>query len=146
MMKESDPTPVPTSSPIAMPSSVPSSPPSSGPEVIDASGNEYVFLEAPVDQSDGQTYSIELNYTCNGVTVDYPELRCGHTTPIPVSVVETGLLEWTEVLDYNDLDRCDTNGKVTLTQIGSKWQYNYTFSSVSAVVNLSVVELLPCES
>lgn len=65
-------------------------------------------------------HSIEVEYSADGVRVQYPELECGHNTALNVTV-EGLRLEWFEIIDEG-IENCELEGNVTLSFQGTPGQ------------------------
>ncbi|KAG7357354.1 hypothetical protein IV203_002042 [Nitzschia inconspicua] len=109
-------TSVPTNSPslTSLPSTIPASKTECCNEAsisFDPAGNPYgTFMGFDFESE----HSIEITYSTSGVKARYPELECGHDSPIMPSIIEPQLLMWMEVIDFNN-GNCEPEGNVTLS-------------------------------
>jgi hypothetical protein len=99
--------------------------------VLDDAGNRYGKFEGMLIEQINRTiisepYKAITYYKKSGITSSYPDAFCGNTIPVQPTIVEKGLLQWNESIDFG---ACDP-ASVTLTQSsnGNKtWINTYQF-------------------
>jgi len=115
----------------------------------DAAGNPFGSFRGSGGE-EGFSFTAEIDYfSSDGVVTAYTfddGSSCGHSEPIPVEQIETGLLSWTEVLTTG-LENCFTPGGVTMNQIGGvTWSYrweNPEFGVDTGILNFSCLTECP---
>ncbi|KAG7350517.1 hypothetical protein IV203_009877 [Nitzschia inconspicua] len=118
---------------------------------FDPAGNPYGTFRGFDFESE---HSIEITYSTSGVKARYPELECGHDSPIMPSIIEPQLLMWMEVIDFNN-GSCEPEGNVTLSFQGDAgepltsglWLWEWTnFDSNAGEAELTFIcpDPVPC--
>ena len=97
----------------------------------DKAGNKYGTFRGTVLQADGSKYDMIVEYTSKGIKTNYTRLNCGNKRNVRLTEVRTGVLKWTEKLDYG-LSSCIDNGSCTIKRVKQRWMWYYSGSGVTA--------------